>query len=64
MADTGRIGVSGCHYHPGVTCSAGSRDCKKCGFNPDSETRKRRIEIAMRDYQEKVERGEVIQPWW
>ena len=64
MAEIDGIGIGGCHYQAGVTCSAGSRDCEKCGFNPDSETRKRRVELAMQEYKRKVASGEVVPSLW
>lgn len=64
--DDMELGAGGCAYQPhGVTCArTASRDCAKCGWNPDNGIRERRVAKAMREYRRKVSTGEIRPAIW
>lgn len=59
-------GAGGClHNKSGVICGrTESRDCAKCGWNPDNGVRERRVAKAMREYIRRRESGEIAPATW
>lgn len=47
-----------CPYHENLGC-ADKSSCASCGWNPNSDVRKRRIRAVMRDREEKLRAGKV-----
>lgn len=64
--DAATLGAGGCPYRTnGVTCErTASRDCSKCGWNPDNGVGERRVAAAMREYRRRREAGEIAPATW
>lgn len=55
-----------CPWSDFICCPGNDRAvCAKCGWNPgNSGLLKRRVKIAMREYQRKLDSGEALPPYW